>query len=99
MLYKRDGSEFWWIRFKFRGKLIQQSSKSTNKRVAQQIEAALKTEHAKGAVGIATPKAAPTLAEFIDNDFLPHVQNTSQKANTRRFYAYHAEVLQSEPEP
>ncbi len=78
MLYRRGNSSFWWIRFKFKGNLIQQSSKSTNKRIAAQIEAALKTQYAKGEVEIEDKKAAPTLTEFIDQEFLPYVRNVNR---------------------
>jgi integrase len=94
MLYRRSNSGFWWIRFKFKGQLIQKSSKSSNKRIAAQIEAALKTQLAKGEVGIEDKKAAPTLTRFIDEDFLPYVRNVSaSKPQTVRAYEYHCGVL------
>jgi integrase len=96
MLYRRGNSSFWWIRFKFKGNLIQQSSKSTNKRIAAQIEAALKTQYAKGEVGIEDKKAPPTLARFIDQEFLPYVRNVNAaKPQTVRAYEYHCSVLKA----
>ena len=49
-VYKRG--RVWWYRFSWNGEPIRESTKQTNKRVAEQIEAAHKTSQAKGEVGI-----------------------------------------------
>ncbi len=61
-VYKRGNT--WWYKFTFGGELIRHSTKQTNKRVAQQMEAAHKTALAKGEVGIRERKPVPTLAGF-----------------------------------
>jgi hypothetical protein len=51
--------------------------------IAEQMEAAHKTSLAKGEVGIREKKPAPTIAEFVEADFLPHVQSRfAEKATT-----------------
>jgi len=88
-VYKRG--RVWWYRFTWRGEAIRESTKQTNKRVAEQIEAAHKTSLAKGEVGIREKPQAPTLAQFIEQDFLPFVRTTkASKPNTVRFYEYSA---------
>ena len=71
-VFKRG--KVWWYKFSWNGVAMRASTKSTNKRTAEQIEAARKTELAKGEVGIRDKKPVPTLKDFVDNDFLPFVQ-------------------------
>lgn len=54
----------------------QEKRKQTNKRVAEQMEAAHRTALAKGEVGIRDKKPVPTLREFAERDFLPFVRST-----------------------
>ncbi len=41
---KRDHSKHWYIQFQFRGKTYIRSSKTTDKRVAEQMERALRED-------------------------------------------------------
>jgi integrase len=61
---KKRKSRVWWYSFVFNGERIQESTKVKNKRAAEQIEAARKTQLAKGEVGIKDRPPAPTLKEF-----------------------------------
>jgi len=61
-IYKRGN--IYWFDFVFNGKRFQGSTKQANQRVAQQIEAAKRTQLAKGEVGIKDRGPAPTFAEF-----------------------------------
>ena len=61
-VYKRG--RIWWYKFAWNGEPIRESTKHTNKRVAEQMEAAHKTSLAKGEVGIRERKAVPTLRQF-----------------------------------
>lgn len=63
-VYKPRKSRYWWYKFTWRGVLIRRSTKQTNKRVAEQMEAAHKTALAKGEVGLREKRPAPTFAEF-----------------------------------
>src|ERR1700727_2213475 len=84
-VYKRGN--VWWYRFTWNGEAIRESTKHTNKRVAEQIEAAHKTSLAKGEVGIRDRKPAPTLRQFAENDFLPFCRSTfAAKPNTLGYY-------------
>jgi hypothetical protein len=53
-----------------------ESTKQTNKRVAEQIEAAHKTSLAKGEVGLRDRKPAATVRQFAKADFLPFCRST-----------------------
>jgi integrase len=84
-VYKRG--KIWWYKFNWNGETIRESTKQTNKRTAEQMEAAHKTSLAKGEVGIRERKPAPTLKEFAENDFLPFVRSTfAAKPKTRQYY-------------
>jgi hypothetical protein len=56
--------------------LGQEPTKQTNKRIAEQMEAAHRTALAKGEVGIRDKKPVPTLRDFAERDFLPFVHAT-----------------------
>jgi len=84
-VYKRGN--VWWYRFTWNAHPIRESTKQTNKRVAEQIEAAHKTSLAKGEVGIREKKFAPTLKDFAEQDFLPHVIGRfAEKPKTIEYY-------------
>ncbi len=63
-VYKQPKSKNWSYKFTWNRELIRKSTKQTNKRVAEQMEAAHKTSLAKGEVGICEKKSVPTLKNF-----------------------------------
>jgi hypothetical protein len=75
-VYKQPKSKYWWYKFTWNGEQIRESTKQTNKRVAQTMEAAHRTALAKGEVGIRERKTVPTLKDFAEHDFLPFVRST-----------------------
>jgi len=84
-VYKRGGT--YWFKFVWNGETIRESAKTGNKRTAEQIEAARKTQLAKGEVGIRDRAPVPTLADFADKDFLPFVEaRFHDKRNTLDYY-------------
>src|SRR5579863_8788698 len=84
-VYKRG--RVWWYRFTWRAEAIRESTKQTNKRVAEQIEAAHKTSLAKGEVGIRDRTPAATIREFARIDFLPFCRSTfAAKLKTLGYY-------------
>ena len=86
-VYKQPKSKYWWYKFTWNGEQIRESTKQTNKRVAEQMEAAHRTALAKGEVGIRDRRPAPTLKEFAEHDFLPFVRSTfAAKPKTRAYY-------------
>ena len=54
--YKQPKSKNWWYKFARGGEAILESTKQTNKRVAEPMEAAHKTSLAKGEVSIRDKK-------------------------------------------
>lgn len=84
-VYKRG--KIWWYKFNWNGEPIRESTKQSNKRTAEQMESARKTQLAKGEVGIRDKKPVPTLEDFMEKAFLPFVRTTkAPKPNTVRFY-------------
>ena len=77
----------WWYKFNWNGETVRESTKQSNKRVAEQIEAAHRTSLAKGEVGIREKKRVPTLREFVEAEVVPFIQARSHdKANTLSYY-------------
>jgi hypothetical protein len=90
-VYKRG--KIWWYKFNWNGETIRESTKQTNKRTAEQMEAAKRTALAKGEVGIKekpkssnTPRHAPTRSHGGSSLFRPH----PLIANWRRYGAGYA---------
>lgn len=95
-LYKRG--DVWWYKFTWRGELIRESTKQSNKRVAEQIEAGRKTQMAKGEAGIKDHTRSPTLSEFAAGSFLPFVaQHNKAKPKTVEFYKSRVELIKTFP--
>jgi integrase len=83
-VYKRGN--VWWYKFNWSGVTVRASTKATNKRTAEQIEAAKKTALAKGEVNIQERKRIPTLREF-SKDFERAIQTQcAEKPRTIEFY-------------
>jgi integrase len=93
-VYKQLKSKYWWYKFTWNGEPIRESTKQTNRRVAEQMEAAHRTALAKGEVGIRDKKPVPTLKEFAESDFLPFVRATfTAKEKTQKYYEYGVKSL------
>jgi len=98
MLYKKEGSRFWWYSFTFKGRRVQKSSGLENRKDATDIEAAHRTNLARGEVGIdekpkAERKTIGQLLDVLDNDFKArkkdHVKNLNLIAVVRKDLADH----------
>jgi integrase len=84
-VYKRGA--IWWYKFNWNGEPIRESTKQSNKRTAEQMEATHKTSLAKGEVGLRDRKPAPTLRQFAEGDFLPFARSTfASKQKTLTYY-------------
>jgi integrase len=82
------------LKFVWQGKLVRESTKQGNDKVARQMEAAHRTSLAKGEVGIREKKPAPSLAEFLKNDFVPFVKTKhATKPGTAEYYADGAKMV------
>ncbi|MFZ0703939.1 MAG: site-specific integrase, partial [Candidatus Acidiferrales bacterium] len=85
MIYKRG--KFYWYKFLFNGKLVRESTKQGNDKVARTMESAHRTSLAKGEVGIREKKTVPTLTEFLKKEFLPFAETKhADKPATLRYY-------------
>jgi integrase len=81
-IYKiRDVFHF---RYKWQGRSIRKSTKQSNKRVAEQMEAADRTARAKGEAGLGEKPVAPFLDRFIEERIRPY--SLRQKATTARWF-------------
>jgi len=74
MIYKRG--KIYWYKFMWAGKLVRESTKQGNDKVARQMESAHRTSLAKGEVGIRERKPIPRLAEFLTDRILPWAEAT-----------------------
>ena len=84
---KRGTCGVYWYKFMWQGRLVRESTKQGNDKVARQMESAHRTSLAKGEVGLRERKAAPTLKEFLKQKFLPYVEaRHATKHNTLRYY-------------
>ena len=87
MIYKRG--ELYWYKFMWLGKLIRESTKQGNDKIARQMEAAHRTSLAKGEVGIREKKPFTTLTEFIDSRFEPWAKSTFEKTSPKTWFDYY----------
>ena len=68
-VYKRGDT--YWYKFNFNGKIVRASAKIGNKRVAEQIEAAKKTQLAKREVGLDVVKIkVPTFKDALATEYV-----------------------------
>lgn len=93
-VYKRVGGKFYWYKFMWNGQLIRESTKQGSDKVARQMEAAHRTALAKGEVGIREKKRAPTLKEFLKQDFQKYAETRhATKLLTLRYYTQGSAML------
>lgn len=82
-IHKRG--KYYWMYFMYRGRRIQQTTKCLNRRDAEEVERAYRTQLAKGEVGFEKKERIPrfneALLEFLE---LAHHNHTSAKNTQRR---------------
>src|SRR6185312_1092405 len=84
-LYKRGNA--WWYKFTAHGTCLRRSTGTSNRKAAEQIEAAARIAVAKDAAGLNVRPPAPTLAEFSQR-FADYIAiRCAAKAATVDFYA------------
>ncbi|HKT87947.1 MAG TPA: site-specific integrase [Candidatus Sulfotelmatobacter sp.] len=89
--YKRGN--VYWYKFMWQGKLIAESTKQGNDKVARNMESAHRTSLAKGEVGI-REKKVPTLKDFLRTEFLPFAETKhAAKPMTYRYYKQGSDML------
>ena len=83
-IFKRG--RMYWFHFVFNGEHVQRSTKQGNPRVARQIEAAYKTQLAKGEVDLQEREKIPSLAGF-EQRFLDEIRvRRADHPETIQFY-------------
>jgi hypothetical protein len=92
-IYKRG--EVYWYKFMWQGRLVRESTKQGNDKVARQMEAAHRTSLAKGEVGLREKKTVPTLIEFCEKRFEPWVESTTAKKTWLDFYRVGLRAIKS----
>jgi len=83
---ERGSCGVYWYKFMWNGKLVRESTKQGNDKVARQMESAHRTSLAKGEVGLRDKKPSMTLAQFIDNRFEPWAKATFEKASPKTWF-------------
>src|SRR6516164_1978879 len=76
----------WWYKFVWNGELIRESTKQSNKRTAEQMEAAKRTTLAKAEVGIKKRERAPRLVDFAPRFTAAVETSCAEKPATVAFY-------------
>jgi integrase len=89
-IYKRG--EIYWYKFQWMGKLIRESTKQGNDKVARQMEAAHRTSLAKGEVGIREKVAVPTLKQFCDIRLEPWAKATFEHTCKNNWFWFRAGI-------
>jgi len=92
-IFKR-GSVYWY-KFMWDGKMIRESTRQGNDKVARQIESAHRTSLAKAEVGIRAKKVIPTLGAFCKNRLEPWAKSSFESAtpNTWNWFRTNIKVI------
>jgi hypothetical protein len=92
MIYKRG--RIYWYKFVWQGETIRESTKQGNASAARQMEAAHRTALAKAEVGIREKKRLPTVAQFLEKEFVPYVETKhAGKLGTVAYYKDGAKMI------
>ena len=78
----------YWYKFMWQGKLVRESTKQGNEKVAGQMESAHRTSLAKGEVGIRERKIVPTLTDFCTGRIEPWAKATFEKSCLKNWLWY-----------
>jgi hypothetical protein len=90
MIYKRG--KFYWYKFTWDGRLVRESTRQGNDKVARNMESAHRTSLAKDEVGIREKKAVPTLAQFLTDCILPWAEATLAANTPKNAKWYRREI-------
>jgi integrase len=77
MIFKREGSDYYWYRFMYKGERYCASTRQGNAKAAKEIESAKRTALAKAEEGIYERTPAPTLEDFCTKHFEPRISATA----------------------
>ena len=91
-IYKRGN--VYWYKFMWNGEVIRESTKQGSDKKARNMEAAHRTALANGLVGIREKKPLPSLADFLNKDFVPFVKTKhALKPGTAEYYTDGANMV------
>jgi hypothetical protein len=92
-IYKRGN--FWWYRFVWRGELVAESTKQSNKTIAGDQERAHRLRLSNGELGIIREKKQiPTLAEYVHETIIPWAESQfAAKPKSHKWYRDNVKVL------
>jgi integrase len=85
---ERGSCGVYWYKFMWQGKLIRESTKQGNDKVARQMESAHRTSLAKGEVGIREKKPVPSLKEFCSQRIEPWAKSTFENTTPKSWFWY-----------
>jgi integrase len=86
---KRGTCGVYWYKFMWQGRLVRESTKQGNDKVARQMESAHRTSLAKGEVGIREKKVVPILSDFIEKRFEPWAKARFEKSSPKTWRDYY----------
>lgn len=86
MIYKRG--KVYWYKFMWQGKLVRESTKQGNDKIARNMESAHRTSLAKGEVGLREPKPVPTLREFCSKRVEPWARSRFESTSRKNWTWY-----------
>ena len=78
----------YWYKFMWQGKLVRESTKQGNDKIARQMESAHRTSLAKGEVGIRERRTVPTLTDFCTGRIEPWAKATFEKSCLKNWLWY-----------
>lgn len=76
--------DVYWFNFRFNGRKVQMSTKTSNRQAAKEIEAAYRVKLARGEAGIETKREAPTFEQAM-KDFLSWSKGENRPNTYRRY--------------
>jgi integrase len=85
-VYKPSNSKYYYYDFELNGERYNYSTRTRNRRVAEQIEVARKNEILLGKAGLVKKEPAPTLQEFRERFMEEIEKHTERHPNTYDFY-------------
>jgi integrase len=85
---ERSSCGVYWYKFMWQGRMVRESTKQRNDKVARQMEAAHRTSLAKGEVGIRDKKVIPTLKDFCIERVEPWAKSTFEHASPKTWLWY-----------
>lgn len=86
---KRGACGVYWYKFMWHGRLVRESTRQGNDKVARQMESAHRTSLAKGEVGIRDRKPAPILSDFVEKRFEPWAKARFEKSSPKTWRDYY----------